>query len=56
MLDLHGPDLDFVPLARGMGVDAVRVETAEDLTTQLERANSEPGPHLIDAVLPPIGL
>jgi acetolactate synthase-1/2/3 large subunit len=56
MLDLHGPDLDFVSMATGMGVDAVRVETAEDLTAALERCQGEPGPHLIDAVLPPLGL
>ena len=56
MLDLHGPDLDFVALAQGMGVDAVRVDTAEDLTTQLEHANGRPGPHLIDAVMAPIDL
>src|SRR5207248_7192023 len=29
MLDLSRPDLDFVSLARGMGVDAVRADTAE---------------------------
>lgn len=52
MLDLTRPDLDFVALATGMGVDAVRAITAEDFTTQLERALAEPGPHLIEAVLP----
>jgi acetolactate synthase-1/2/3 large subunit len=56
MLDLHGPDLDFVQLAGGMGVDAERVDTAEGLTAALERCLAEPGPHLIDAVLPPLGL
>ncbi len=56
MLDLHGPELDFVSLGQGMGVDAVRVETAEDLPAQRDRCHAEPGPHLIDAVLPPIGL
>ncbi len=56
MLDLHGPDLDFVALSRGMGVPAERVETAEALTAALERAIAEPGPHLIDAVVPPLGL
>ena len=56
MLDLHGPDLNFVSLAKGMGVDGVRVETAEDLTAQLDRANAEPGPHLIEAIVPPLGL
>ena len=52
LLDLTNPTLDFVQLARGMGIDATRPETAEDLTAELERALSTPGPHLIDAVLP----
>jgi acetolactate synthase-1/2/3 large subunit len=56
MLDLHGPDLDFTSMARGMGVDAVRVDTADDLVAALDRCLAEPGPHLIDAVLPPLGL
>ncbi|MDH3706654.1 MAG: thiamine pyrophosphate-dependent enzyme, partial [Acidimicrobiia bacterium] len=56
MLDLHQPDLDFVALAAGMGVDGVRVETADQLTEQLERCNREPGPHVIDAVVPALGL
>jgi acetolactate synthase-1/2/3 large subunit len=53
MLDLRRPDLDFVSLARGMGVNASRAETAEEFTEQLERAIAEPGPHVIDAILPP---
>jgi acetolactate synthase-1/2/3 large subunit len=52
MLDLSGPDLDFVSLAHGMGVPATRATTAEELTTMLEQAIAEPGPHLIDAVIP----
>ena len=52
MLDISRPDLDFVALARGMGVDADRATTAEDFTTLLERALAEPGPHLIDAPIP----
>jgi acetolactate synthase-1/2/3 large subunit len=51
LLDLTGPDLDFVALATGMGVPATRATTAEDLADQLRRALAEPGPHLIDAVL-----
>ena len=35
-----------------MGVPAARAETAEDFTTALEKAFGEPGPHLIEAVLP----
>jgi acetolactate synthase-1/2/3 large subunit len=53
MLDLRRPDLDFVSLARGMGVTASRAETADEFVTQFERAVAEPGPHLIDAALPP---
>jgi acetolactate synthase-1/2/3 large subunit len=53
-LDLAGPDLDFVQMASGMGVPAVRVETGEDLMTALERALTEPGPHLIEALVPSV--
>src|SRR4051794_3149463 len=52
LLDLGGPDLDFVSLARGMGVPGTRAETADELAGQLRRALAEPGPHLIAAVLP----
>jgi acetolactate synthase I/II/III large subunit len=52
MLDLSGPELDFVSLANGAGVPAERVTTAEELTRALDRAFGEPGPRLIDAVLP----
>jgi acetolactate synthase I/II/III large subunit len=51
-LDLGRPDLDFVELARGFGVSARRVETAEQLTEALEHAAREDGPHLIEAVVP----
>jgi acetolactate synthase I/II/III large subunit len=52
MLDLTRPDLDFVQLARGMGVDAVRPADNEELVAAMERALAEPGPHLIEAVVP----
>ncbi|MFF7638213.1 acetolactate synthase large subunit [Kitasatospora sp. NPDC008050] len=48
------PGLDFVALAGGMGVPATRARTAEEFTEQLRRALAEPGPHLIDAVVPPV--
>jgi acetolactate synthase I/II/III large subunit len=51
LLDLSRPDLDFVKLAEGMGVPAVAVRRAEEAVAALERAQSEPGPHLIDAIL-----
>jgi acetolactate synthase I/II/III large subunit len=54
MLDLSRPGLDFVALAKGMGVDASRATTAEELAKHFARAMVEPGPHLIDAVVPSI--
>jgi acetolactate synthase-1/2/3 large subunit len=52
MLDLSRPDLDFVALAQGMGVDAARATDAEDFSDRFTRAMAEPGPHLIEAVIP----
>jgi acetolactate synthase-1/2/3 large subunit len=52
-LDLSQPDLDFVALGNGLGVPSVRVTSGEDLTEALNRAIAEPGPHLIEAPVPP---
>jgi acetolactate synthase I/II/III large subunit len=52
MLDISPPEIDFVALARGFGVPATRPETAEGFAADLERAFAEPGPHLIEAVIP----
>jgi acetolactate synthase-1/2/3 large subunit len=52
-LDLSHPDLDLVALGNGFGVPSVRVTTGEDLTEALNRALAEPGPHLIEAPVPP---
>ncbi|MEV6640297.1 acetolactate synthase large subunit [Amycolatopsis sp. NPDC051371] len=54
LLDLSRPDMDFVKIAEGLGVPATRATTAEELAEQLQRAFAEPGPHLIDAVVPPL--
>jgi acetolactate synthase-1/2/3 large subunit len=51
-LDLSRPNVDFVELAKGFGVPASRADSAEGFTAALERAISEPGPHLIEAVVP----
>ena len=51
-LDLRGPVLDFARLAQGMGVHAARADTAEAFCKALEHALSQPGPHLIEAVVP----
>jgi acetolactate synthase-1/2/3 large subunit len=52
LLDLSRPAMDFVKVAEGMGVPARRVTTAEELAGALRTAFAEPGPHLIDAVVP----
>jgi acetolactate synthase-1/2/3 large subunit len=54
MLDLHRPDLDFVSLARGMGVTATRATTAEEFNDQLARALATPGPSVVEAMVPSI--
>ena len=51
-LDLSGPTLNFALLAQGMGVHAVRTDTAEGFTKALEYALATPGPHLIEALVP----
>ncbi|WP_068185243.1 acetolactate synthase large subunit [Mycobacterium sp. UM_CSW] len=52
LLDLSRPTMDFVKIAEGMGVPARRVTTAEEFADALRVALAEPGPHLIDAVVP----
>ena len=54
LLDLTSPTLDFVRIAKGMGVPARRVGTAEELAEALRWAFDEPGPHLIEAIMPSI--
>jgi acetolactate synthase I/II/III large subunit len=54
LLDLTRPAMDFVKLSEGLGVPARRVTTAEDFADALRAAFAEPGPHLIDAVVPSI--
>jgi acetolactate synthase-1/2/3 large subunit len=54
MLDLSRPDLDFVAIARGFGVPASRATSADEFVKQLEHALAEPGPALIEAMVPAI--
>jgi len=50
MLDIGRPDLDWVSLARGMGVDAARVETLEAFADVFRGARARRGPFLIELV------
>jgi acetolactate synthase I/II/III large subunit len=52
LINLGGATLDFVALAQAMGVPAAHADTAEQLAAHLTRALSEPGPHLIEAIVP----
>ncbi len=51
MMDIGRPDLDWVSLARGLGVEASRAQTAAEFTAQFGRAIESRGPRLIEAVL-----
>lgn len=51
MLDISGPDLDFVALARGMGVPAWRSTSSEEFAAHLKAGLRETGPALIEAVV-----
>ena len=54
MLDLSDPPISHTAIARGFGVDAVRVATADELVDALGRGYAEHGPHLIEAAIPPL--
>ena len=51
LTSLSNPNIEWTSLARGLGVPAVRVETAEALTLELERSLATPGPTLIEMIL-----
>jgi acetolactate synthase-1/2/3 large subunit len=48
MLDLGDPDLDWVKLAGGMGVEAARATTMEECAQLMTRSFGHDGPFLID--------
>ena len=51
LLDIDRPEIDWVSLARGFGVEAVRVTTAEAFDDVLAAMLRQRGPQLIEAVL-----
>jgi len=52
MLSIGDPDLDWVQMAKGMGVEACRVDTAEGFTAAFAAAMAQKGPRLIEALVP----
>jgi acetolactate synthase-1/2/3 large subunit len=52
LTELKNPPIHWVKIAQGFGVPGVTVNTAEDLARELRKAFVEPGPHLIEMLLP----
>ena len=52
-LDLRNPPLDFVAMGQSMGVASTRATTTEEFLSAFEHALGTPGPHLIEALVPP---
>jgi acetolactate synthase I/II/III large subunit len=51
MLDLTNPSLDWLSIAKGMGVPAWRATTAEEFTKALDASLGTQGPSLIEALI-----
>ncbi len=51
MLELGRPDIDFCQLARGLGLEAWRATSADELAAGLGAALATPGPTLVEVVL-----
>ncbi len=51
MIDIGNPTIDWVAMAKSMGVPAVSVETAEDFTQAMINSTREAGPVLIEVKL-----
>ncbi len=51
LLDIGQPDVDWVALARGFGVEAHRVHDMDQLSSQVDRGLAARGPYLIEVVL-----
>src|SRR5947207_5779226 len=51
MLDLGRPDIDWVGVARGLGVPGARVTNMEEFNRRLADAVASPGPFLVEVVL-----
>jgi benzoylformate decarboxylase len=50
-MDLAGPPLDFVHLAAGMGVEAVRIEQADGIAPALAKAVAANRPYLVEIAI-----
>jgi len=51
MLDIGNPDLDWVKMANGMGVEAARADNMDAFNDLFQQANQRKGPFLIELVI-----
>ena len=51
MMELDRPTIDWVALASGMGVEALRTDTVAEFRSALDQAFAHTGPMLIMAVV-----
>lgn len=51
LFDLSRPDLNWVKLANGLGINAARAQNADDFNRLLTQSLAEPGPYLIEVPL-----
>ena len=51
MLDLHNPEMNWVKIAEGFGVEASRATTSEEFAAQYGVGDEARGPRLIEAMI-----
>jgi acetolactate synthase-1/2/3 large subunit len=51
MLDLGRPDMDFVGLARGMGVPGERIDSMDGFNRAVAKGLATPGPYLVEVMM-----
>ena len=51
MLDLHNPEMNWVKIAEGLGVEASRATTCEEFAAQYGSAMKHRGPRLIEVMI-----
>ena len=51
MLDLGNPDIDWVKLADGLGVEAAQADTLEHVRDLMAQSFAQPGPFLIELLI-----
>jgi acetolactate synthase-1/2/3 large subunit len=51
MLDLHNPEMNWVQIASGLGVESSRATTAQEFAAQYASAMKQKGPRLIEVMI-----